>query len=71
MTFIVLAFKVCLISDPSHCELRELTYSANDVTLMQCVTQGQSEIARWAQDNPRWRVSKHRCHTWNDQEQEA
>lgn len=50
----VLTMLVCLYADPKHCERREFQVDA-------CSAAGIGQIARWAGENPGWRVMKWHC----------
>jgi hypothetical protein len=65
--WIVLSFTACLVSSPAQCETRELTFSADSVTVTQCQHQAVAMLAQWAVQHPRWRVSgNYRCSTTRD-----
>lgn len=60
---IEIVVSVCLIADPEKCRDVHLSYmaEAQAVTPQQCMMYGQSEIAKWAEGNPKWRVSRWTC----------
>ncbi len=58
---IELLASVCLITSPGHCKDVHLTYTADSVTPRQCMMFGQSELAKWNEAHPKYRVDKWRC----------
>jgi hypothetical protein len=54
-----LAFTVCLLASPTHCEDRSLLFF--DVSMMQCALGAQTVLAPWSEAHPRWRVDGYRC----------
>ena len=48
-----LMVSVCLISDPARCKDVALTYSAENLTPMQCMMGAQPEIAKWIEAHPK------------------
>jgi len=58
---IELVISVCLISDPANCKDVNFTYMAEAATPNQCMLHGQSEIARWQEGHPDWRISRWKC----------
>ncbi|MDJ0931418.1 hypothetical protein [Breoghania sp.] len=58
---LVLALSVCLAQSPEICKQVNLTYLAQNATLMQCMRYGQPEIAKWHLSHPDWQVKKWRC----------
>ena len=70
--WIVLSFTACLVSSPAQCEPRELAYSAESVTLMQCQVRGMAVLAEWTMKHPKWRIAgKHSCTMASAQEAKA
>ncbi|MGA7116871.1 MAG: hypothetical protein WBY12_06725 [Hyphomicrobium sp.] len=57
-----LMVSVCLISDPARCKDVALTYSAENLTPMQCMMGAQPEIAKWIEAHPKWALRKWTCH---------
>ena len=57
-----LMVSVCLISDPARCKDVALTYSAENLTPMQCVMGAQPEIAKWIEAHPKWALKRWTCH---------
>jgi hypothetical protein len=58
-----LVFSACLIADPQSCKDVHLTYEGQRVSLMECAMVGQSEMAKWIEAHPKYRVRKFRCDT--------
>lgn len=58
---IVLVLLVCLAGDAQTCKDVHLSYSAQSVTLMQCLMGGQAQIAQWSNGHPKWRVKRWKC----------
>jgi len=58
---IELVLSVCLIQAPATCKDVKLSYMADRVTPQQCMMYGQSEIAKWTEGHPKWRVKKWSC----------
>jgi hypothetical protein len=56
---IELIIAACLAA--GECRESRLAYDANDVSLMTCVVAGQTEVARWQQQHPAWRIKSWRC----------
>ncbi len=52
---------VCLIQNPTACKDVNLNFMADHVTMRQCMLFGQSEIAKWVNGHPKWRVQRWRC----------
>lgn len=38
-----------------------MTFMAEAVTPQQCMMYGQSEIAKWVEGHPKWKIAKWRC----------
>jgi len=51
----------CLIEDPSRCKDVSLVYSAEGVSLMQCLMMSPAEIAKWSEVHPRWFTKRWTC----------
>lgn len=62
---IEIVLSVCMLADPSRCKDVHLSYMAEGqgVTPHQCMLYGQSEIAKWSEGNPNWRLQKWTCGT--------
>ncbi len=58
---IELVLSVCFVADPARCKDVHLTYMEGNATPHQCVFYGQSEIAKWSEGNPNWRIEKWKC----------
>jgi hypothetical protein len=54
-----LAFTVCLLASPEHCEGRSLLFV--DVSPMQCMMGAQTVLAPWSEENPGWQIDSYRC----------
>lgn len=58
---ISLIIVACLVSDPDVCQEYSLPFMAENVTPMECLMNGQVEIAKFMEGKPSWRVVKFRC----------
>lgn len=60
---IEIVLSVCMLADPAKCKDVHLSYMAESqqVTPHQCMLYGQSEIAKWAEGNPNWKLQKWSC----------
>jgi hypothetical protein len=59
---IELVFIVCLANAPEQCKDVHLTYAEEYADTMQCVLQGQPQIARWISEHaPIWTVKRWYC----------
>jgi len=59
---IELVLIVCLAQDPDQCKDVYFSHSEEFYSAMQCVMQGQPQIARWISNNPPiWRVKRWYC----------
>ena len=58
-----LLVSTCLISEPTSCKDVSLVYSAESATPFQCMMGAQSEIAKWADEHPKWVVKRWTCQT--------
>ncbi len=60
---IEIVLSVCMLADPARCKDVHLSYMAEGqgVTPHQCMMYGQSEIAKWAEGNPNWKLHKWSC----------
>lgn len=65
---IQLVFVACLNANSTYCEERHLLFVEN-MSPMACMMQAQPELAKWANEHPKWKVSKWRCQ--NDDVQRA
>lgn len=57
---IELLFVTCLSTAPDQCQDRSLLF-AQEVGLMTCMMQGQTQLAQWTQTHPRETVRKWSC----------
>ena len=55
-----LLFTVCLISNPDDCQNRDMLI-LEPITPMACVMNAPSELARWREMHPKWRIARWRC----------
>jgi len=60
MNFLELIFTVCAIGNADICQDRHIAVE-QEVTLTRCVMQAQPTLARWAADNPDWRIVGWHC----------
>jgi hypothetical protein len=58
---IELVLSVCLLDDPSRCKDVALTYSAENLTPMQCLMQSPVEISKWTEAHPKWFTKRWTC----------
>lgn len=58
---IEIVLSVCLVANPGSCKDVNLTYMAESVTPYQCMVYGQSEIAKWVNVHPKWKVQRWKC----------
>ncbi len=58
---IELIVSVCLMDDPSRCKEISLTYSAENLTPMQCLMMSPPEIAKWSEGHPKWFAKRWTC----------
>jgi hypothetical protein len=56
---IELVIAACLAS--GDCRDFALLYDSREVSVMTCMVSGQTEIARWQDSHPGWRVVRWRC----------
>lgn len=61
---IELVFIVCMTVTPDICEERSLAFLP-EVGLMTCMTQAQSQLARWQETHPSQRITRWTC-VWSD-----
>ena len=57
---IELVFIVCLTANSEYCEERNLLFAEN-MSPYTCMMQAQPQLAAWANEHPKWRVSKWSC----------
>jgi len=58
---IELVLTLCLLENPQKCREEGLTFSAENLTPMQCVMGAQPVIAQHMELRPRWACRKWRC----------
>ena len=58
---IEIVLMVCMIDDPAKCKDVRLSYMADAVTPQQCMMYGQSEIAKWTEGHPTWKIQRWSC----------
>ena len=58
-----LLVSICLASEPSQCKEVSLVYAADSATPFQCMMGAPSEIAKWADEHPKWLVKRWTCQT--------
>lgn len=58
---IEIAAAVCLLAEPQKCKDIALTYDAETITSFGCLFYGQTELAKWTEDHPAWRIAKWTC----------
>lgn len=56
---IELIIAACLAT--GQCQESRLVYDASDISLMTCMIAGQTEVARWQQQHPKWQIRGWRC----------
>lgn len=61
---IELIFIACLNANSTHCEERSMVF-AEQMSPMTCMMQAQPELAKWANEHPKWQVSKWKCQSGN------
>lgn len=52
---------VCAMQTPGHCKNVALSFSDPGLTAYACVARGDNEVAKWAGENPDWRVAGYVC----------
>lgn len=58
---IEIVLSVCSIVQGATCKDVRLTYMAESVTPFECMRYGQTEIAKWAEGHPNWKVHRWSC----------
>ena len=58
---IELLLTVCLAADPASCRDTSLTFDGEGLTKMQCLMSAPAMVARWADDHPKWTVTRWAC----------
>jgi hypothetical protein len=57
-----LILTVCLLADTTRCKDVTLTMvETHQVTPQQCFHNGQIEMVKWLEANPKWRIAKWKC----------
>lgn len=56
---IELAFTVCLLASPDHCEDRSLLFY--DVPPERCMMGAQPQLAKWSSEHEGWRITRWHC----------
>ena len=56
---IELAFTVCLLASPDHCETRSLYFI--DITPDRCMAGAQPQLAKWSGEHAGWRITRWHC----------
>jgi hypothetical protein len=51
----------CLLASPEHCRDVTLTFEAQAITPMSCMMNGQTELAKWTNEHPGWRIARFTC----------
>jgi len=58
---IEIVVSACFVTEPTNCRDVRLSFVADSVTPQQCMFLGQSEIAKWSEGNPNWKIMKWSC----------
>ena len=58
---IELIASVCMIADPAHCKDVRLNFVEQNVSVHECLFNGQLEIIKWTETHPDWQVAKWSC----------
>lgn len=58
---IEIAAAVCLVADPQKCKDISLTYEPQAISTFGCLMYGQSELAKWTEEHPEWRIARWSC----------
>lgn len=57
-----LYFLTCMVANPTHCVMRVHRFNEDIVTLQQCLSVAQPQMAAWQNAHgDRWRVARFRC----------
>lgn len=56
-----LVMLVCNVVNPTNCKNVPLIYGDESRSPYQCIMQAMPEMAKWAGQNPQWRVAKWTC----------
>jgi hypothetical protein len=57
---IELLISACLVGG-QDCRDISMLYDARDVSLIACITTGQTEVARWQVNHPNYRIARYSC----------
>ena len=57
---LTLVFTICLFDDPKSCEQREMIVH-EPISAMACLMSAPSELARWRETHPNWRIARWKC----------
>ena len=58
---IEIAAAVCLITAPERCRDVTLNFEDGSITPFACMTYGQTELAKWTNDHPAWKIARWTC----------
>lgn len=58
---IEIAAAVCMVGSAQHCRDIVLSFQADNVTPASCMMYGQSELAKWTEGHPNWRIAHFTC----------
>jgi hypothetical protein len=58
---IELYFTACLLAHPTMCQQKQLTFSGEGLTPMQCMMGSEAQIASWVAANPKYFVTRRSC----------
>jgi hypothetical protein len=58
---IEIVISACLMADLSRCKDVSLTYTAENLTPMQCMSMSMAEIAKWNAAHPNWFAKRWTC----------
>lgn len=62
-----LILTVCLLAEPEKCKDVTLTMvSEHSVTPQQCFHNGQLEMVKWIEMNPKWKITRWKCKIVDD-----
>jgi hypothetical protein len=63
MAMIEIVISACLMADLNRCKEVSLTYTAENLTPMQCMSMSMTEIAKWTEEHPNWVAKRWTCRT--------
>lgn len=61
MAMIEIVISACLLADLHRCKEESLTYAAENLTPMQCMSMSMVEIAKWNAAHPNWVAQRWTC----------